>query len=1025
MHYMTLKRVVFIFIAIAFCNSAFSTGRPYFQQQVNYVINVELDDVAHALNGFITIEYINNSPDTLTEIRMHLWPNAYSGMNTPLVKQQLLMGTADLFFAKPEDRGYIDALDFKQDENHINIEMMEVDYGRLILDKPLLPGARTVITTPFHVKIPLASFSRMGHDGQAYYISQWYPKPAVYDKDGWHAMSYVDYGEFYSEYGSFEVKITLPRNYVVCATGECQEKEEVEWLNLKAAESDAGINYNVSNAFPKSEKEKKTITFKQKDIHDFAWFADKRYNVAKGSVELPHSHKRVTTWAFYTNKRPDLWKRCPGYINNTLYRYSLWNGDYLYSQCSVAEGTFGVADGMEYPMVTLVGDAGDSMQLLTTVVHEVGHNWFYGMLGSNERNDPWLDEGINTFNEMRFVQEQFPAEQYGNLNEFMFSGKTATKLFGFENMSFKDAFQLEYNIPAVTHSEQPLNTASEDFNYINYGIIVYRKSAVVFNYLKSYLGDSLFDQCMRDYFDKWKLRHPGPDDLKNTFEKTSGKDLSWFFSDIATTTKIFDYGIKNINHNSELTIIGIENKGGIAGPFKLHGLKNDSVIFESDVEGFTGLKEITVECNDCDEFRIDHLRNTPDVNRGNNSIRTHGIFRKANPVSIGVFPRTIPEKENRFCMMPSVGWNEYNKWMAGLTFYNKFIPVKKFEYTITSMYGFGDKQIAGLGSMTYNIYPEKGVLDYVGVGIKGKRFAYESTSIRKGIDTYEDVKLHYVRWEPNLEFSFRNADFKSTITHRAGVSMVQVFKDDVVLVQRVQDQGYNITGVADETAISFRGWYKYADSRTIDPNAIYIGAEGNNDYQKISAELNYKFIYPHIKKGVELRFFGGIMFKSEDVVFQPFYLNSWSGPQDGWFDELYFGRSEREGFVSQQMTLHDGGFKTEIPYAASGKWLTALNVNVDLPIKLPVSVFFDIGTMNKAKDLLQIYDVEGSVMYDGGICVGLGAVKVYFPLLRSADIKAYQSGDFGNGETTYGEQIRFEVDFKSLNPFYIRNRISK
>ncbi|MBK8310610.1 MAG: hypothetical protein IPL04_06575 [Chitinophagaceae bacterium] len=199
----------------------------YWQQQVNYTIDVSLNDNDHTLNGFEKIEYINNSPDTLHFIWFHLWPNAYKNDKTAFTDQTLENGNTKFYFSNTEDRGYINRLDFKVGNSTAAIEdhPQHIDIVKILLPSPLLPGQKTIITTPFHVKLPY-NFSRGGHDGESYQATQWYPKPAVYDKNGWHPMTYLDQGEFYSEFGSFDVSITVPKNYVVAATGELQNAEE-------------------------------------------------------------------------------------------------------------------------------------------------------------------------------------------------------------------------------------------------------------------------------------------------------------------------------------------------------------------------------------------------------------------------------------------------------------------------------------------------------------------------------------------------------------------------------------------------------------------------------------------------------------------------------------------------------------------------------------------------------------------------------------------------------------------------------
>ena len=209
-----------LFFITAF--SSIGNAQDYFQQEVNYTIKVKLDDEKHELSASETIQYINNSPDELKFIYIHLWPNAYKDNSTALAKDLLRTGNTKFYFSEEKDKGYIDQLDFKINGQPAKWELLKdsIDICKLYLNQPLKSKDSITISTPFHVKIPSAEFSRLGHVGQSYQVTQWYPKPAVYDKNGWNQMPYLQQGEFYSEFGSFDVSITLPKNYVLGATGD-------------------------------------------------------------------------------------------------------------------------------------------------------------------------------------------------------------------------------------------------------------------------------------------------------------------------------------------------------------------------------------------------------------------------------------------------------------------------------------------------------------------------------------------------------------------------------------------------------------------------------------------------------------------------------------------------------------------------------------------------------------------------------------------------------------------------------------
>jgi len=326
------------------------------------------------------------------------------------------------------------------------------------------------ISTPFRVKIPDGVTSRLGHAGESYQISQWYPKPAVYDRSGWHQMSYQDQGEFYSEFGSYDVSITFPANYIIAATGNLQNKEEVALLDKLAADT-SWISGSVlrKNEFPPSADELKTLHYTEENIHDFAWFADKRYHVMKGKVNLPGSGREVTTWIMFTDQQSKLWKDAIPYLNNAIRYFSQWNGDYPYNSFTAVQGSLGAGDGMEYPGLALIGNADDAYSLEEVIAHEICHSWFYSALGSNERRYPFMDEGITSANEVRYMHERYPGKK---LWEVFLNRYTLAKHFHIDKMPVRLNNEIEWLAQARENLEQPIDLPSEDYSWANYSIMI-------------------------------------------------------------------------------------------------------------------------------------------------------------------------------------------------------------------------------------------------------------------------------------------------------------------------------------------------------------------------------------------------------------------------------------------------------------------------------------------------------------------------------------------------------------------------
>lgn len=507
--------VKLFFLSILFLPQfGISQSPQYWGQQVNYTIGATLNDKDHTLDGFEKIIYTNHSPDTLTFIWFHLWPNAYKNDKTAFTDQMLENGSTKFYFSDKEDKGYINRLDFKVNNTTAATEdhPRHIDIIKVILPAPLPPGQSVTITTPFHVKLPY-NFSRGGHDGQSYQATQWYPKPAVYDKYGWHPITYLDQGEFYSEYGEFNVSITVPKNYVVAATGVLQNAEEKDWLQsrinydwqpVKQKEKNSSGQYkNTYQLFPESSAETKTLNYHQDNIHDFAWFADKRFIVNQDTCMLS-SGRVVNIITYYTPQHKASWGNSVVYAKRAIRHYSSLVGEYPYPVAQVVQGPQSFGGGMEYPTITVISPVDDKKILDNVIAHELGHNWFYGILGSNERKHTWMDEGLNSY-----YDAEYNKANYG------------------ESVKLE---QLAFESQVVEKLDQPIETDAEDFSAINYGLVAYYKTAEWMRYLRSELGTDTFNLAIQEYFRRWQYKHPQPEDFKKTLEEVSGRNLDAAFS---------------------------------------------------------------------------------------------------------------------------------------------------------------------------------------------------------------------------------------------------------------------------------------------------------------------------------------------------------------------------------------------------------------------------------------------------------------------------------------------------------------
>jgi hypothetical protein len=496
-------------------------AQQYWQQEVDYKIDVALNDKEHSLKGLLTLDYTNHSPDKLDFIWFHLWPNAYKNENTAFAKQ--VRGDKDgaKRLQAIKDNGFIDSLDFRVNNQKLKTEAHpeHIDVIKVFLPQPLEPGTKITLTTPFYTRMATYN-SRSGHDGQSYMVCQWYPKPAVYDRKGWHPMPYLDQGEFYSEFGDFTVNISTPSAYIVGASGMLQnEAERAQYKGIGKANVAAKSRTNTVAYKPSGTS--KTLTYKAENVHDFAWFADKGYVIRYDTLQLA-SGKAVDVFTYHHPDGNKNWVNSTDYVKTGTKSYSSYIGEYAYPVVQAVEGPKNdMSGGMEYPMITLITSPdADEESLDAVITHEVGHNWFYGMLASNERQHAWMDEGLNTYFQFRYEAEKWKANS-------IFGKQIPKELTQKPTAEFQS---IVYGAMNSIPMEGAIETPAADFKSKDeYGIVTYIKTAIWMYALEQEFGKEKLDKAIQSYFNEWKFKHPYPEDLKASMEKELGKDLTPYF----------------------------------------------------------------------------------------------------------------------------------------------------------------------------------------------------------------------------------------------------------------------------------------------------------------------------------------------------------------------------------------------------------------------------------------------------------------------------------------------------------------
>ena len=969
----------------------------YFQQQVNYKIGVTLDDEKHLLQGQVEMEYINNSSVTLDRIYIHLWANAYKNDKTAFAHQNLNSNSRDFHFAEPKDKGYFGGINFTVNGQNITWSKYKgaEDIAELTLPQTLAPGQKLIIKTPFTLKIPKV-FSRLGHEQQNYYMTQWYPKPAVFDQKGWHPIPYLNMGEFYSEFGNFEVSITLPSNYVIGATGITSDQNS--FINdriLLTRELLANKSKAEAWKKPASSGEIKTVTFKAEKVHDFAWFASKEFLVVTDTAILKNG-KRIPTFGYFMLKNNKNWKKSAFFTKRAIEYLSDRVGDYPWPHASAVDGELIAGGGMEYPMITVISGGGSERSLDNVIEHEVGHNWFYGILASNERNHAWMDEGINSYYEADYMSLYYPPQKLDTKPKV---GITINS----------DIEQLAFKFLHKRKLDQALSLTSQDFTPVNYGLDVYKKTARCFKVLELYLGIDVFDKAMKEYYSQWSFRHPYPSDLQAVLEKSSGKDLSWLFKDLIDQNKPVDYKIKKADERS----ITLLNAGHNQMPLPLTIEKMDGTKNKIWVDGFLDKKIVEYDLYQTRSITIDADDQIMDLNTGNNFYHTSGLFKNKRPLRLSLFGLMESKKFNRINIMPVLAWNNCDKTMLGLIISNPVFPGRNFRYYFAPMIATAGGSLIGQGRVEQNFYSYK-TIERFSIGIFGKSYT-------NFVNSDPDFRARYSKIAPYLSIEFSRW---KPWSHKISFTTNILIKEDGNF-----DNTGKYLGKKSENSVIHTIDYDLISHHAIRPvNARFrLEQQSYNEgehYLKLSADWRTKLYY-NPKKSIDVRVFAGAFLentkRTSGAVNSDFFARgsmslASTGADDYLFEGPYLGRTAGSGFFSKQVDISDGGFKFPLGYkfgqfGYTNSFLAAINIRAglpaDMPLKLPLKPYFDLGYFDDQRPINSDKKWQDNVVWAGGFMLDFAdIIGIYFPVVQTKSLDDQYKQSVGSN---YLKRITFSI----------------
>jgi len=504
---------------------------------VDYQIKAQLDPEEKAVTGQQILTWLNDSEVPVSELQFHLYLNAFKNNRSTFLIES---GGQSRNFKMDEDHwGFMDiksigllngpdlteAMKFihPDDDNEEDRTVMS-----LSLPQPVEPQNKITLKIEFYAKLPRV-FARSGFYEDFYMVAQWFPKIGMFQDGEWNCHQYHSESEFFADFGVYEVEMTVPENYVLGATGKRTSRTE---------NGDGNVTY----------------THYQEDVHDFAWTASPNFIEVKELFTLDEPKVNTEMIFLIQKEHRNLTDRYISSLRNGIEFYSTNYGAYPYETITLVDPPLRAmgAGGMEYPTLFTAGGAsfipeGLKMTEMVTI-HEFGHNFWYGMIASNEFEEPWLDEGFNSYSEVKAMS--------------LYYGKDTSMvdLFG---IKIGDFHQQRMSVMGSSPLDPILKKSWEFYSGGSYGANSYAKAAFVLLTLENYLGDEIMSRVMKTYFERWRFRHPKTQDFIDVAEEVSGQDLDWFFNQFLKTPGTLDYAVSQVRSEEVSEPKGIFDKGEI------------------------------------------------------------------------------------------------------------------------------------------------------------------------------------------------------------------------------------------------------------------------------------------------------------------------------------------------------------------------------------------------------------------------------------------------------------------------------
>ncbi len=905
--------------------------------QHNILIDAKLDPEKKIITIEQEITYTNTSNDTLSKIFFHDWAHSFSDKNTPLGKRFSEDFLKKFYFAKDNERGN-SLLQKVTDSNSQSLLWSRYNKTPDIIwietSQPIYPGQNQTFYLKYQIKVPSSKFTRYGyHSNGNFSLKYWYIVPAVYDTK-WNIYSNKNLDDLYVPLANYKINFTLPKEY-----------EVVSGLKKEATLSS-------------EEKANKTIQLTGNDRNEVNLYIEKELSFYSFTTNGTKLISNIDDNNLIPKMKSVAIDRIISFLNQRL-------GSYPFDKLIVSENDYksNPVYGLNQ-LPDILRPFPDGFQYEIKQLKTITGNYLENTLLVNPRNDTWIKDAIHIYIMMAYTEKYYPEMKIiGKLSKVI-----GIRWFHAADLNFNDQYFLAYKNMARLFLDQPLSMPRDELVKFNRNIANSYKAGVGFKYLEDYLGDdNIIDQSIKDFYIQNVLKHTNSNTYKEILSSLSPKNIEWFFEDFIKTNKKLDFKIKSVKKRKDSLEVTIKNKGDNNMPVSLYGFRKKELVSKTWVTEINDTKKVKIANEDISKLVLDYDQNIPEVNRRNNHRNLKWIFNK--PIQFRFLEDVEDPRYSQIFFIPEIEFNVYDGFTLASKFYNRSLIRRNFEYNISPAYGFKSNKLLGSAS----IFNRHQIADHglyeIRYGLNGSMFSYAPD-------------LLFRRFSSSVSFRFRPKDLRSNENQRLMLRNINVFRE------RDED---NPVVTPDFNVFNAR--YRYSDFNLINFLGYTIDYQLSKNFSKVSTTINYRKLFLNNRQ-LNLRLFAGTFLFNDTEKDGDFFSFALDRPTDYLFDYNYLGRSEDTGFVSQQIILAEGGFKSQLDYPFANQWITTFNANTN--IWNWIYAYGDVG-------LVKNRNVSPKFVYDAGVRLSLVAdyFEVFFPVVSNKGWEISQPN--------YEEQIRFII----------------